>query len=76
VADVGSIRLPGAPLTRLLSGASNPVEGRYAIVGHFDDLGARDCREGSFDGGDPVDPAQPVLHCRTYFVVTAATPLL
>jgi hypothetical protein len=73
--DVGSIRLPGAPLTRLLSGVSDPVEGRYAIVGHFDDLGARECREGSFDGGDPVDPAQPVLHCRTYLVVTAATPL-
>jgi hypothetical protein len=73
--DVGSIRLPGAPIVGLLGGSSDPVEGRYAIVGHFDDPGARACREASFDGADPPDPVQVVLRCRTYFVVTEATPL-
>jgi hypothetical protein len=73
--DQGSIRLPGAPMSRLLGGESNPVEGRYALVGHFDDRAARQCREGSFDGGHEPDPAQTVLHCRTFFIVTRATPL-
>jgi hypothetical protein len=73
--DAGSIRLPGSPMTGLLGGSSNPVEGRYDIVGHFDDPGAEECREASFDGGDPPDPVQVVLRCRTYFVVTHAAPL-
>lgn len=33
--DRGSIQLPGAAFTQLLEGASDPVEGWYAIVGHF-----------------------------------------
>jgi hypothetical protein len=73
--DVGSLRVPGTPLTRSLGGPTNPVEGRYHIVGHVDDPGARECRMGSYDEADLVEPAQAVLHCRTYFVVTAATPL-
>ena len=73
--DAGSIRLPGAPMIGRLELSSKPVEGRYAIVGHFDDRGARDCREAGFDGSDPPDPVQVVLQCRTYFVVTDATPL-
>jgi len=70
-----SIRLPGSPMMRLLGGTSNPVEGRYDLVGHFDDPGARDCRARSLEGGHRPDPAQTVLQCRTYFVVTRATPL-
>jgi len=73
--DVGSIRLPGAPMIGQLELSSNPLEGRYAIVGHFDDPGARDCSGEGFDVGDPPDPVQVVLGCRTYFVVTHATPL-
>jgi hypothetical protein len=73
--DLGSIRLQGTPITGLLDGDTNPVEGRYALVGHFDDPGARQCREGPFGDVDPPDPAQVVLRCRTYFVVTEVTPL-
>jgi Transposase, Mutator family len=40
-----------------------------------DDPGARQCRDGSFGGVDPPDPAEVVLRCRTYFVVTEVTPL-
>jgi hypothetical protein len=72
--NVGAVRLSGAPMMELLEGQSNPVEGRHALVGHFDDPGARDCRESDFEGHDPVDPAAVVLRCRTYFVVTAVTP--
>ena len=71
----GSIRLPGAPVTGLLDGATNPVEGRYALVGHFDDPGARECRAGGFEAGAGLHPAEVVLGCRTYFVVTEVTPL-
>ena len=72
--DRGSIRLPGAPVTQLL-GPSGPVEGRYAIVGHFDDPGARECRADEFEAGEALHPAEVVLGCRTYFVVTEMTPL-
>jgi hypothetical protein len=73
--DAGAIRLPGAPMSALIDHSSNPLEGRYAIVGHFDDPGALNCRDEGFDGADPPDPAEVVLSCRTYFVVTSATPL-
>jgi hypothetical protein len=69
----GAIRLPGRPMMGLLDAATNPVEGRYALVGHFDDAGARDCRGGAFEGSDPPDAAEVVLLCRTYFVVTRVT---
>ena len=59
--DRGSIRLPGAPVTELLDGPSGPVEGRYAIVGHFDDPGARECRADGFEAGEPPHPAEVVL---------------
>ena len=73
--DVGSMRLVGEPLMELLGGLSNPVEGRYAVVGHFDDAGARDCREGALEGLVPAPPAAVVLRCRTFFVVTETTPV-
>ncbi|MFL5714142.1 MAG: hypothetical protein ACJ769_05735 [Chloroflexota bacterium] len=73
--DAGSIRLPGTPMIGQLELSSNPLQGRYAIVGHFDDPGARDCREEGFDSAEAPDPVQVVLRCRTYFVVTRATPL-
>jgi hypothetical protein len=72
---VGSIRLPGAPMMGLLAGDTNPIEGRFALVGHFDDPGARECRAGTYDGTDPSHPAEVVLRCRTYFVITSVAPL-
>jgi hypothetical protein len=69
-------RLPGRPMMELLEGATSlPLEGRYAIVGHFDDADARTCRGDGFDGTEPPDPAEVVLQCRTYFVVTQVRAL-
>jgi hypothetical protein len=73
--DRGSIRLSGAAITGVLEVSdSNPIEGRYAIVGHFDDPGARQCKAGEIEGIE-ADPAEAVLQCRTFFVVTKATPV-
>lgn len=72
---LGSMRIQGAPLMGLLDGDVGPVQGRYALVGHFDDPGARQCRAGPVDGVVPEDPAEVVLRCRSYFVVTAVTSL-
>jgi len=71
--NVGSVRLSGQPMMSVL-GPGSPVEGRYAIVGHLDDPGARDCSDEGFEGSDQ-DPAEVVLLCRTFIVVTEATPV-
>jgi hypothetical protein len=72
---VGSLRLPGAPMMGLLAGDTNPVEGLFALVGHYDDPDARQCREAPFEGVDPSNPAEVVLRCRTFFVITSVAPL-
>jgi len=69
--EAGSFWLYGKPLTALLD--EGAVDGRYLVVGHFDDPGASECRSTGGDGDAP-DPAQVVLSCRTHFVVTEATP--
>ena len=71
--NVGSVRLSGQPMMSVL-GPGSPVEGRYAIVGHLDDPDARDCTDEGFEGSDQ-DPAEVVLLCRTFIVVTEATPV-
>ena len=71
-------RVAGIAIALALTGCSpstDPVEGRYAVVGHFDDAGARDCREGALEGQVPAPPAAVVLRCRTFFVVTETTPV-
>ena len=71
---VGSRWLYGEPVMRLLDEARNPVEGRYAITGHFDDPGAAACRADGMEGSQPLPSAAVILSCRTAFVVTEATP--
>lgn len=64
----------GEAATSLLDEGS-PVDGRYTVVGHFDDPGASECRQDGVDiHGNAPDPAEVVLACRMQFVLTEVTP--
>lgn len=66
--------LYGEPLTRLVDFPGPAmIEGRFILLGHFDDPAARECRGDAPEGAEPPDPDQVVLRCRTAFVVTEAT---
>ena len=67
-----SLRIWGQAATSLLE-QGNPVEGRYTVVGHFNDPASRSCEAGGLDG-DAQDPAEAVLFCRMQFVATEVTP--
>lgn len=72
VHDGISLRVWGQAATNLLEQGS-PVDGQYAVVGHFDDPGARECVADA-DVRPEADPAEAVFHCRMQFVATAVTP--
>ncbi len=67
-----SFRVWGKPATSLLE-SGIPVDGRYTVVGHFDDPGSSSCTAAG-QGGDAPDPAEAVLFCRMQFVVTEVAP--
>ena len=71
----GRMRVSGRPISALLDGVGSAVEGRYAIVGHFDDAEASECQSGGFEGAAARHPAQDVLDCRAEFVATTVTLL-
>jgi hypothetical protein len=64
----------GKAATVLLD-AGSPVDGRYTVVGHFDDPAATECvSDGDPIDGPPSEPASTVLVCRMQFVITEVTP--
>ena len=76
----GILGLFGAVITDLVDtqAGDSGLSGSYDISGHFDDPGAQHCYSTPF--GTPLngshDPGDPgvIQLCRTFFVVTAATP--
>jgi hypothetical protein len=72
--DGVEIGVVGKAATSLLEQGS-PVDGRYTVVGHFDDPEADECTSEGVDiEGDSPDPAEVVLSCRMQFVITEVTP--
>lgn len=72
--DGVEIGVVGKPATSLLEQGS-PVDGRYTVVGHFDDPEASECTSDGIDvEGNSPDPAEVVLNCRMQFVITEVTP--
>lgn len=82
VCDIDSVvGLHGASVGALLEGSPpNPVTGRYAVRGHFDDSEARTCSWIPFGVtvSSPIGPPDPgaVIVCRQLFVVTSVTKIV
>jgi hypothetical protein len=69
------VGIEGKAVTGLIDqNGGNSVEGRYTVVGHYDDEQATECVHAPVEVGEQPDPAQVYNNCRTAFVVTEVRP--